>query len=302
MAEKTATTPSAIPTQSSASPAETNEATPRSTAKTSASGDETILPAVCYDNCNNTYIEVSSVGKTPSICDAESDFSRGYRECIYCIEANADDARTTIDVYIEPKFQQFLEYCASQTSRPSYPSTLMTIRTMTQFADITALNGRVQWGVLQTRIVTELKGDAPRLVTATSRTLSRQTMTSSKTPHASTSATGIQEPSPETSKAWIAGPVIGVLTAILLVLAGLWFLRRHRGQRFGRSAVGGNDNGKEEFIKAQLHSDSIPRHPATDFEGSYPKGMSEMSANEILAQQVLFSDGQHEEGVTGRNS
>ncbi|OHX00622.1 putative solute binding protein, partial [Colletotrichum incanum] len=160
----------------------------------------------------------------------------------------------------------------------------------------------VQWDVLQTRIVTELKADIPRPATATSRTPSQQTTTPSKTTHVSTSATGTQEPSPETRKAWIAGPVIGVLTAILLVLAGLWFLTRHRRQRFGPSAVGNNDNGKEEFLKAQIHSDIIPRQPALDLEGSYPKGVPEMSANEIPAQQILVSNGQHEEGVTGRNS
>ncbi|GJC82767.1 hypothetical protein ColLi_05605 [Colletotrichum liriopes] len=153
----------------------------------------------------------------------------------------------------------------------------MTIRTVTQFADITALNGRVQWGRRPETGDCQFKNPL-------------------------SANDDIEQNPTQTSKAWIAGPVIGVLTAILLVLAGLWFLRRHRRQRFGRSAIGGNVNGKEEFIKAQLQSESIPRQPATDLEGPYPKGMPEMSANEIPAQQVLFSDGQHEEGVTGRNT
>ncbi|CCF42880.1 hypothetical protein CH063_12749, partial [Colletotrichum higginsianum] len=115
-----------------------------------------------------------------------------------------------------------------------------------------------------------------------------------------TSATSAREPSPETSNAWIAGPVIGVLTAILLVLAGLWFLRRRRRQGLDRSAAGENDDGKEEFLKAQLHSDCVPRQPATELEGSYPKTTPEVMTNEIAAQEMPVSEGGHVEGVTGR--
>ncbi|GJC97286.1 Nonsense-mediated mRNA decay protein [Colletotrichum higginsianum IMI 349063] len=209
-------------------------------------------------------------------------------------------------MYLEPKFRPFLDYCALQTTQTSYPSTLLTIRTVVQFADITAIDGKVFSGVLQTRTVTELKAEATtELHTFSRQTFSWQTPIPSETkpnetePRA-TSATSAREPSPETSNAWIAGPVIGVLTAILLVLAGLWFLRRRRRQGLDRSAAGENDDGKEEFLKAQLHSDCVPRQPATELEGSYPKTTPEVMTNEIAAQEMPVSEGGHVEGVTGR--
>ncbi|KAJ0166494.1 hypothetical protein CTA2_7113 [Colletotrichum tanaceti] len=270
---------------------------------TQSQSTEDIVPAVCFDVC-----KVQSVGKTPSICDKDSDFSRSYRECVSCFEANSDPTNDAINVYLAPRFRQFLDYCALQTTQPSYPSTLLTIRTVVQFADITAIDGKVRSGVLQTKTVTELKAEAStELHTFSRQTLSWQTpipseTKSSETEHSGTSATGAREPSPETSNAWIAGPVIGVLTAILLVLAGLWFLRRRRRRGLDGSAAGVNDDGKEAFVKGQLHSDCVPRQPATELEGSYPATTPEMMANEIAAQEMAVLEGGHMEGVTGRVS
>ncbi|WYZ45402.1 hypothetical protein EsH8_VIII_000718 [Colletotrichum jinshuiense] len=251
---------------------------------------------------DNVYIEAQNVGKDPSVCDANSDLSRGYRECISCIEANANASKATVDAYIELKFRPFLEYCASPTSRPSYPSSLMTVRTVTQFADITAFNGKIQSGVLHIWTVTELKAEVTSPGIATSKTVSLPTASSNETTPAGTSATDIQVPPGEISKAWIAGPVIGIITAIMLVLAGLWLLRRRRKQGLDRFAVGNNEDAKEEFIRAQLHSDCVPRHIAMELEGSYPKAIPEMSANEIPAGEMPISNGQHTEQMTGRNS
>ncbi|KAK6225017.1 glycoprotein X [Colletotrichum tabaci] len=273
---------------------------------TQSQSTENGVPAACFDVCNNAYIEVQHVGKTPSICNRDSDFSRGYRECVSCFEANSDRTNDATNVYLEPKFRPFLDYCALQTTQTSYPSTLLMIRTVVQFADITAIDGKVLSGVLQTWTVTELKAEATtELHTFSRQTFSWQTPIPSETkpnetePRA-TSATSAREPSPETSNAWIAGPVIGVLTAILLVLAGLWFLRRRRRQGLDRSAAGDNDDGKEEFLKAQLHSDCVPRQPATELEGSYPKTTPEIMTNEIAAQGMPVSEGGHVEGVTER--
>ncbi|KAK1964194.1 hypothetical protein LY78DRAFT_748556 [Colletotrichum sublineola] len=294
MATTTATSPLVSPAQmlSDAASATTNV----------SGGNETAAPVVCFDTCNNAYIEAGSVGKVPSMCDANSDFWRGYQECISCIRAEANDAEMTIETYINPAFKQFIDYCASQPPQPSYPSTFMTTRTVVQFVDVTALNGKVQPGVLRTRTVTELKAEVTGLLTATSNGLSPQRTSPTATMPAGTSATVAQEPFPERDKAWIAGPVIGAVTAILLALAGLWFLRRRSRRAFDWSAAKANGYGKEEFTKAKLHSDCIPRGYVAELEDSWPKAMPEMSANEIPSQELPVSDGRHVEGVTGRNS
>ncbi|KAK2001106.1 hypothetical protein LX36DRAFT_377858 [Colletotrichum falcatum] len=247
-----------------------------------------VLPARCFDTCDNAYTEVQLVGKVPSMCDVNSDSWRGYQECTSCIKAEADDAEMVIETQIDPGFKQFMDYCASQPPQPSYPSAVLTTRTVVQLADVT-FGGKVKSGVLRTWIVTEPKASFTDLRSATSNALSPQT-TPTETMPAGTSATAAQEPSPEPDKAWVAGPVIGVVTAILLVLAGLWFLRRRSRRALDWPAAAGNGHGREEFIKTQLHS------------GSWPKATAEMSANEIAAEELPVSVGRHVEGVTGRNS
>ncbi|KAK1590854.1 uncharacterized protein LY79DRAFT_553331 [Colletotrichum navitas] len=286
MATATATSPLSSP------------ASPSTTTNVSG-GNEKTVPAGCFDICNNVNVEASSVGKVLSMCDANSDVWRGYRECISCIRAEAIDAETTIETYIDPEFKQFIDYCASQPLQPSYPSTLITIRTVVQFVDITATDGKVRPGMLRTWEVTELKAEFTGLLTATSNALSLQTTMPTETMPAGTSATATQKPSPEPDKAWIAGSVIGVVTAILLVLAGLWFFRRHSRRVLDRSAVEANGYGKEEFIKAQLHPDWIPRGHAAELECSWPKTMPAISVNEIPAQEMPVSNSRHVEGVTG---
>ncbi|KAK1986151.1 hypothetical protein LZ30DRAFT_317803 [Colletotrichum cereale] len=283
------------------SPAQTNDAVSPSASANASSGDEKTVPAVCFDICNNALIETSNIGRVPSMCDTNSDFWRGYQECISCLGAEANDANTTIETYIDPVFKQFIDYCASQMPQPSYPSTLMTTRTVLQFVDITAIDGKVQPGVLRTWIVTDLKAEFTGLPTVTSDVLSPYTTKPTGTAPANTSATVAEEPSQELDKAWIAGPVIGVVTAILLALAGLWFLRRRSRRALYRSAAEGNGYGKEEFIKGQLHSHCVQCGHAAELEDSRPKAMPVISADEIPAQDAPVSYGRHEEGVTGRS-
>ncbi|KAK2060947.1 hypothetical protein LY76DRAFT_634345 [Colletotrichum caudatum] len=295
MAMTTATSPLASPSKTS------DAALPLATTNAS-DGNAKTAPAVCFDVCNNAYIEASSVGKAPSMCNANSDFWRGYRECISCISVEANDAEMIIETYIDPEFKQFTDYCDSKPAQPSYPSSLITIRTVVQFVDITAIDGKVQSGVLWTRIVTELRAEFTGLLTATPNVLTSQSTMLTKTMPAGTSTTARQEPPPESGKAWIAGPVVVVVTAILLVLAGLWFLRRRSRRTLDPSVSEANGYGKEVFVKAQLHSDCILRGYAAEIEGSWPGIMLEMSANEVSAQELTVSDGQHVEGVTERNS
>ncbi|KAK2032950.1 hypothetical protein LX32DRAFT_635810 [Colletotrichum zoysiae] len=285
-----------------ASPEKTSDAALPLTTTDASGGDAKTAPAVCFDICNNAYMEASSVGKVPYLCDTSSGFWRGYQECISCIRTKANNAETIIETYIDPEFKQFTDYCGSQPAQPNYPSSLITIRTGVQFVDITAIDGKVQPGVLRTWIVTELKAEFTGLLTATSNVFTPQNTMPTETMPAGTSTTARQEPSPGSSKAWIAGPVIGVVTAILLVLAGLWFLRRRSRRALDRPVAEANGYGKEEFVKAQLHSDCILRGYAAELEGSWPKTMLEMSANEVSAPELRVSDGQHVEGVTGRNS
>ncbi|GJC78135.1 agglutinin-like protein ARB_02240 [Colletotrichum liriopes] len=81
--------------------------------------DETIVPAVCYDTCNNCYIEVQATGKVSSICNPTSAFQTDLEACRQCVRENAEDEKETLRVYLEPKFQQFITFCEGEAPQKS---------------------------------------------------------------------------------------------------------------------------------------------------------------------------------------
>jgi len=85
--------------------------------------DETIVPAVCYDICNNAYLEAQSIGKTPALCDARSAFRNYYDGCQACIGANAPDVKLVTKSYLDPKFAQFVDYCSSSPAQSQVTTT-----------------------------------------------------------------------------------------------------------------------------------------------------------------------------------
>lgn len=80
----------------------------------------TPLPSVCYDTCNNGFLEAQMIGKLPSLCDAGSAF-RGYydgcRECINTYSNSSDSDRdgdkysVVRREYLQPEFSQWVDYC-----------------------------------------------------------------------------------------------------------------------------------------------------------------------------------------------
>jgi hypothetical protein len=74
---------------------------------------QTVVPAACYDWCNNVLLEAQSQGKTPALCKPGSAFETGLLNCLTCIAKHpVDTVETTLGLArIAPQFQQFLDYC-----------------------------------------------------------------------------------------------------------------------------------------------------------------------------------------------
>ncbi|KAL3304043.1 nonsense-mediated mrna decay protein, partial [Colletotrichum asianum] len=88
--------------------------------------------------------------------------------------------------------------------------------------------------------------------------------------------------------AWISGPVLGSICAILLVLICFWFVRRRRRENLSLpTAIGHRANDKHE--KPELHANHVAREPPVEIGGSYPVPVPEMGANEVSAQEMLVS-------------
>lgn len=75
-----------------------------------------LIPASCFETCNNAYLEAQSIGKTARICRPQSAFMTYYLACDACVDRNADQTTgalgfITSSSYLSGKFAQFLRFC-----------------------------------------------------------------------------------------------------------------------------------------------------------------------------------------------
>ncbi|KAK0707125.1 hypothetical protein B0T26DRAFT_756512 [Lasiosphaeria miniovina] len=68
---------------------------------------EDIVPAVCYDMCNNAYIKAQTIGKKPELCLPDSGFELYYTACEQCITENAN--LSTTDFNNASSLKQFVD-------------------------------------------------------------------------------------------------------------------------------------------------------------------------------------------------
>ncbi len=76
-----------------------------------AKRDTSIIPSVCYDMCNDAYLDAQQTGKTPGLCLKTSSFYFYYDACEQCANDNSDQGKLTTKAYITNKFSQFIDYC-----------------------------------------------------------------------------------------------------------------------------------------------------------------------------------------------
>ncbi|KAF3797347.1 hypothetical protein GCG54_00009318 [Colletotrichum gloeosporioides] len=155
----------------------------------------------------------------------------------------------------------------------------MTTETYQTTLVMTALDGQSET-ITQTHVTTYL------LTLMTSST-AVSSVSLSDLPVSSTGAIETTDTPAAENNAWIAGPVVGSICAIILLSFGWWFLRRRKRHH---ALLPTADNKKERFEKAELHAEDAPQIPPTELEGSYPDPVPEMSANEIAAQEMLSSE------------
>ncbi|KAI1185668.1 hypothetical protein F5B17DRAFT_406901 [Nemania serpens] len=238
-----------------------------------ATSSAPVLPAPCYNSCNNANLEAQSlVGKSPELCSPDSRFYFYYNSCLSCVEAVAGKDEYDARSYLDAEFGQYLAYCSAippetvsgqppiqSTTSPSTPPPLtastslveytfvatisytatyngiITVwpleKTLISFAPLpnttlititTSENGhRTVWEF--TKTLTPLPSDAavPDTEYAPSAVISQTTTTTDNPTPANTTI----ESKPK-SQAWIAGPVIGGIAGVAILLLAAWFLFR----------------------------------------------------------------------------
>lgn len=223
----------------------------------------------------------SDVGRTPELCEDGSDFRIAFGACSDCVAAN-NDSNQDLRGYVNRELESYLEYCdipfASQTLTFTNPSTTRT--------DI---------------ILVEATSTSSTTISSTTTTAPLSTESAD-----SGSGTG----GSKSSKAWIAGPVVGSVVGLALLLSLAFLLGRRRrkkkeeteeGDEAMTQAPAESEPAEESHGKAQLHADDMPKpitpiaelHPETihEVEGSSPHDLRvEKPANETPARELPGAD------------
>ncbi|KAI0408293.1 hypothetical protein F4802DRAFT_549260 [Xylaria palmicola] len=219
----------------------------------------TYIPAGCYDACNNAYLEAQAVGETPALCDRDSTFISYYNGCSNCLSTYMSKEDT--ETFLRPNFGQWIDYCGLGTALPSQT----TLVSFTPKPDTTVIT-----------IETSLDGHRTLWLFTTTfahlpESFSAAKPSSSTIPQitpVSTSHISVDTPSSPTSPAesgdarqrslaWVAGPVIGGVAGVVVLLLLGWLLlraKRERDTQRRRCEVHG-----ESVLKAELEAKLQPQ-------------------------------------------
>jgi hypothetical protein len=91
--------------------------------------DSSVVPAVCYATCNDCYIEAQRVGLSPGLCTPSSPFESDYGACQACVAANGDSTKISLQTYVEPEFQPFIDFCNAAPAQSEVQSTSTAVVT-----------------------------------------------------------------------------------------------------------------------------------------------------------------------------
>ncbi|TGO30827.1 hypothetical protein BPAE_0003g01120 [Botrytis paeoniae] len=256
------------------------------------------IPAVCYGFCNNAYVEALKIGKKPALC-SNSSFNNVYSSCRECIAANSSDPAAANENYLEPRFEQFFQYCASLNASSIATSIVESTTVVTTLSVASSLLSSLP--IFTTTFLSSTStplGSPYTTITATNTqgislfNGSTITITFSNviTLWTQISSTSFSSPTNLLSKltpghAQFNGIVVGSIFGGLSIIAfGMiyWKFWRHWHLRKSRVGAGtGDENGLE---KAQLHSNCIPPKNPEEIDGS-PKGpVAELPAIEAVAE------------------
>ncbi|KAK8091143.1 hypothetical protein PG994_000648 [Apiospora phragmitis] len=147
------------------------------------SGDvsQDAIPALCYVNCNNAYLEAQKIGKGPQLCKPDSDFNQLKETCDACSEAHRSELKTTNARGLQPYFSQYLDFCSETRAGVVQSGSSSAI------ADVTSMQTRSTVSQQPTNTDTSIVE-----FTSTTRTTTSPTSTPSPT---STSPTSSPTPS-----------------------------------------------------------------------------------------------------------
>ncbi|TRX92296.1 hypothetical protein FHL15_006911 [Xylaria flabelliformis] len=226
-------------------------------------------PAACYDPCNNASLEAQSIGKIPELCAPDSAFFRYYDSCASCIDASDSGQETTKD-YLDSTFGEWIDYCNGSAPAVSPISTLSGVEHTVTILYTTTIDGQKTVTffapIPDTTVITiETTQDGHSTVWTSTKTFTHLPSEGSTSgPHNSSSSTATQETSEATTtsptdiaesksiprnRTWVAGPVVGGVAGIVILLVVAWVVLRAKRNRNGKKH---HELHGESAIKSEL--------------------------------------------------
>ncbi|KAI0436527.1 hypothetical protein F4803DRAFT_541931 [Xylaria telfairii] len=257
------------------------------------------FPSICNANCNNVFLEAQRVGKTPELCAPNSIFRQYYAICAECLEDNGTDRNS------QNLLNELIEYCFEVQGMvsPSLVENTVTVlstitvggvKTVSPFEKTVTFLG----SVLETAVVTtETSQDGHHTVRTftttythllsdglistlqnTSLSTPRMSEVTASNPTATTKSEGKQS-----NRAWVAGPAIGGIIGIAILVLVSWLLLRVKRNRDSKQK--GHELHGESALKSELE---VKLHPQ-ELEAKPPEPQ-ELDAPENTKQRVELPD------------
>jgi hypothetical protein len=191
------------------------------------------VPAVCYAQCNNGYIEAQRLGKSAIICARDSAFQSGYQSCQTCVGANSNISKAALQNIIDPRFAPFVSFCDAQSELTNVGSisteTTTPVETMQSMVIIpTALTiNRTSASITQYSVLSD--GSTVLSPTSRSKLLASSVLVPTKTAFGPTILPSIfgSGPIQDTSIASNTSRSSLILSGGLIIISVLWFLSNH---------------------------------------------------------------------------
>lgn len=232
---------------------------------------------------DDAYLEAQTVGKTAALCEYGSDFERYLTSCKECIAFYSNSTNSNAAYDISGDFAAFIEFC--DTASPTAASTSVANPTTSSFLPLTtwtlpysttATDGVIVTGIYTTALYPRpetaaftttaggiiLQWTVTTIITSFSSPDSQGTGTSTSpipiSTGASSPSTATSDPgATSTSKAWIAGPVVGSIAGVAILSLLLWlFIRRAKK----------NTLRYDEYMPPEMQGDTIMDH---ELHGEY---------------------------------
>ncbi|KAK4038724.1 hypothetical protein C8A01DRAFT_37289 [Parachaetomium inaequale] len=242
----------------------------------------------------NAYLVLQRVGNSPELCAASGPFQSYTENCVACMQANGGNIATDFPE-LSALLSDAFSYCATLAATTQYTIATSWLTNSTTLVT-TTIAGLSESNTVTDKVFTIV---LDVIVTRSDWTGFAQSTTASATsPPSGESGETQGSESSGGSQAWIAGPVIGGVAA-LAVLVGLYLF-------FARRRKRARNRGEPEWAgKPELHADSLPGpakppvevdgepQPPQELEAGYyttgaqhvsPK--AELAANEVAAEEM----------------